>query len=149
MKSITQDMKYRYSLMKYCEKYGVSRASRKYNKSRSYIYFWKKRFDGTLESLACESRKPHHLIHERPVLLGTVGLINEIELLDGRSYLSKHPQILVHRRPAQPAHPCQFRHIHLSFLKGRIMLQERCRDILLCGLRSSNPAALRFGIRHP
>ena len=60
MKSITQDMKYRYSLMKYSEKYGVSRASRKYNKSRSYIYFWKKRFDGTMESLACESRRPHH-----------------------------------------------------------------------------------------
>ena len=53
-------MKYRYSLMKYCEKYGVSRASRKYNKSRSYIYFWKKRFDGTMESLACQSRRPHH-----------------------------------------------------------------------------------------
>ena len=60
MKRITQDMKYRYSLMKYCEKYGVSRASRKYNKSRSYIYFWKKRFDGTMESLECESRRPHH-----------------------------------------------------------------------------------------
>ena len=53
-------MKFRYSLMKYCEKYGVSRASRKYNKSRSYIYFWKKRFDGTMESLACQSRRPHH-----------------------------------------------------------------------------------------
>ena len=60
MNSITQDMKYRYSLMKYAEKYGVSRGSRKYNKSRSYIYFWKKRFDGTMESLACESRRPHY-----------------------------------------------------------------------------------------
>jgi len=60
MKSITQDMKFRYSLMKYAEKYGVSRGSRKYNKSRSYIYFWKKRFDGTMESLACESRRPHY-----------------------------------------------------------------------------------------
>ena len=38
-KSITQDMAYRQSLMKYAENYGVSRASRKYNKSRSYIYF--------------------------------------------------------------------------------------------------------------
>ena len=45
--------------MKYAEKYGVSRASRKYNKSRSYIYFWKKRWDGTPESLACQSRRPH------------------------------------------------------------------------------------------
>ena len=44
-KSITQDMAYRQSLMKYAEKYGVSRASRKYNKSRSYIYFWRARWD--------------------------------------------------------------------------------------------------------
>lgn len=58
-KSITQDMAYRQSLMKYAEKYGVSRASRKYNKSRSYIYFWKARWDGSAESLACQSRRPH------------------------------------------------------------------------------------------
>lgn len=59
MNSITQDMKYRYSLMRYAEKYGVSRASRKYNRNRSYIYFWRKRFDGSIESLACQSRSPH------------------------------------------------------------------------------------------
>ena len=58
-KSITQDMAYRRSLMKYAEKYGVSRASRKYNKSRSYIYFWKQRWDGSVASLACQSRRPH------------------------------------------------------------------------------------------
>ena len=57
--SITQDMKYRQSLMKYAEKYGVSRASRKYNKGRSYIYFWRNRWDGTVESLGCQSRRPH------------------------------------------------------------------------------------------
>lgn len=45
--------------MKFTEKYGVSRASRKYNKSRSYIYFWKARWDGTPQSLACQSRRPH------------------------------------------------------------------------------------------
>ncbi len=60
MNSITQDMRYRQSLMKYTEKYGVSRACRKYNKSRSYIYFWKTRWDGRVESLACQSRRPHH-----------------------------------------------------------------------------------------
>ena len=59
-KSITQDMAYRQSMMKYAEKYGVNRASRKYNKSRSYIYFWKARWDGTVQSLACQSRRPHH-----------------------------------------------------------------------------------------
>ena len=57
--SITQDMRYRQSLLNYAEKYGVSRASRKYNKSRSYIYFRKARWDGSMESLACQSRRPH------------------------------------------------------------------------------------------
>ena len=52
-------MKFRYSLMRYAEKYGVARASRKYNKAKSYIYFWKARFDGSIESLACRSRRPH------------------------------------------------------------------------------------------
>jgi len=60
MNSITQDMKFRQSLMNYAKKYGVSRASRKYNKSRSYIYFWLKRWDGSVESLAVKSRRPHH-----------------------------------------------------------------------------------------
>jgi transposase InsO family protein len=59
MNTVTQEMKYRQSLMKYSLKYGVSRASRKYNKGRSYIYFWLKRYDGSLESLACQSRRPH------------------------------------------------------------------------------------------
>ena len=60
MNSVTQDMKYRQSLMIYAEKYGVSRASRKYNKARSYIYFWKTRWNGSIESLACQSRRPHN-----------------------------------------------------------------------------------------
>lgn len=59
MTSITQDMKYRQSLMSYAAKFGVSRASRKYNKTRSYIYFWKARWDGSIDSLACQSRRPH------------------------------------------------------------------------------------------
>ena len=59
MNSITPDMKYRQSLLTYAQKYGVSRASRKYNKSRSYIYFWRARYDGSLQSLACQSRRPH------------------------------------------------------------------------------------------
>lgn len=57
--SITQDMAYRQSLMKYAEKFGVTSADRKYNKSRFYIYFWKQRWDGTVQSLACQSRRPH------------------------------------------------------------------------------------------
>ena len=51
-------MAYRQFLMKYTEKYGVSRASRKSNKSRCYIYFWKASWGGTVQYLACQSRQP-------------------------------------------------------------------------------------------
>ena len=60
MNSITQDMKYKQSLIEYCRKNGVSKASRKYNRARSYIYFWLKRYDGTLESLRPYSKRPHY-----------------------------------------------------------------------------------------
>lgn len=59
MNSITQDMKYRQSLVEFSYKYGVSRAARKYNRCRSYIYFWRNRYDGTIQSLGCKSRRPH------------------------------------------------------------------------------------------
>lgn len=45
--------------MKYADRYGVTRAGRKYNKCRSYVHFWRQRWDGTIESLACRSRRPH------------------------------------------------------------------------------------------
>lgn len=38
--------------MEYCEKYSVSKANHKYNKSRSYIYFWKTRYNGSIAPLA-------------------------------------------------------------------------------------------------
>jgi len=59
MNKITQEMKYRQSLILYAIKNGVQKASRKYDKGRSYIYFWLKRYDGRIESLACQSRRPH------------------------------------------------------------------------------------------
>jgi transposase len=67
MHSVTQDMRYRQSILEYAQKYGISQASRKYNRSRSYIYFWKARYDGTKESLADRSRRPHsHPNQHRP-----------------------------------------------------------------------------------
>ena len=52
-------MKYRQSLVSFALKHGASRTSRKYNKSRSYIYFWLSRYSGTIESLVCQSRRPN------------------------------------------------------------------------------------------
>ena len=60
MTNITQDMLYRLSLIKYAEKYGVTKAAIKYKTNRQYIYRWKRRFDGSLESLRYRSRRPHH-----------------------------------------------------------------------------------------
>ena len=60
MNSITQDMRYKQSLMEYALKNSVEKARRKYNRARSYIYFWLNRYDGTLESLQPKSKRPHH-----------------------------------------------------------------------------------------
>lgn len=48
MNSITQDMKYRQSLIHCAKKHGIGRARRKYNKYLSYIYFWHSRYNGRI-----------------------------------------------------------------------------------------------------
>ena len=48
MATITQDMRYRLSLIKYAEKFGVTKAAVKYKTNRQYIYRWKRRYDGLL-----------------------------------------------------------------------------------------------------
>ena len=60
MASITQDMRFRLSLINYAEKYGVTKATIKYKTNRQYVYRWKRRFDGSIESLRDLSRRPHH-----------------------------------------------------------------------------------------
>ena len=55
---ITQQMRYRESLIKYAKKHGVSKAARVYNTNRQYIYRWLKRYDGTTRSLASKSKRP-------------------------------------------------------------------------------------------
>lgn len=55
---ITQQMRYRESLIKYASKHGVSKAARVYNTNRQYIYRWKNRYDGSIRSLSNESTRP-------------------------------------------------------------------------------------------
>ena len=59
MNKVTQDMQYRKSLLKYAEKHGVTKAAIKYKTNRQYIYRWKRRYDGTWESLKDKSHRPH------------------------------------------------------------------------------------------
>lgn len=60
MNSITQDMRFRLSLIKFAEKYGVTRAAIKYKTNRQYVYRWRRRYDGSIDSLRDRSRRPHH-----------------------------------------------------------------------------------------
>lgn len=60
MNTVTQKMKFRQSLINYANKHGVTKAAIKYNVNRQYVYRWKKRYDGTIQSLADKSHKPIH-----------------------------------------------------------------------------------------
>lgn len=74
--SITQDMRFRLALIKYAEKYGVTNAAIKYQTNRQYIYRWKLRYDGTIESLRYRSRRPHH--HPNQHTEAEITLINNM-----------------------------------------------------------------------
>ncbi len=58
--NITQKLKYKESVVKFSNKYGVTKAAIKYNECRRTIYRWRERYDGSLKSLEDKSRKPHH-----------------------------------------------------------------------------------------
>ena len=60
MTTVTQTMKYRQALIKYSQKHGVTKAAIRYKTNRQYIYRWLRRYDGTLQSLADKSHRPHH-----------------------------------------------------------------------------------------
>lgn len=76
MNKITQEMKYRQSIIKFAFTYGVSKASRKYDKARSYVYFCLNRYDGNLSSLASRSRRPKH--HPNQHTAEELGLIRRM-----------------------------------------------------------------------
>ena len=58
MSSITQDVKYRQSVVEYAKKNGTTRAAIEYRETREFVSRWKSRYDGTLESLKYKSRAP-------------------------------------------------------------------------------------------
>ena len=59
MDKITQTMRFRQAVIEYSLKHGVTKAAVRYRLNRQYIYRWRKRYDGTLESLADRSQRPH------------------------------------------------------------------------------------------
>ena len=87
MASITQDMRYRLSLIRYADKYGVSKAAVKYKTNRQYIYRWKRRYDGSWDSLRDRSRRPlHHPSQHTP---------QEIKLIQDMRRRNPHDGLVV------------------------------------------------------
>ena len=66
MKTVTQTMLYRQALINYANKQGVTKAAIRYKTNRQYIYRWKRRYDGTLKSLAAKSHRTHHHTTKHP-----------------------------------------------------------------------------------
>ena len=60
MNSITQDIKFKQSVVEYSFKHGVTAAAIRYKQHRKTIYRWREKYDGTAKSLANKSRRPHH-----------------------------------------------------------------------------------------
>jgi len=56
----TDKLKYKESVIKFSRKYGVAKAAYKFGECKRTIYRWRKRYDGTLESLKDKSRRPHY-----------------------------------------------------------------------------------------
>ncbi len=59
MNSITQDIMYKQSVIKYSYKHGVTKAAIQFKMHRKTIYRWREKYDGTAKSLINKSRKPH------------------------------------------------------------------------------------------
>lgn len=58
MNSITQDILYKQSVVKYSIRFGVTKAAIKFRMHRKTIYRWLTKYDGTAKSLMNKSRKP-------------------------------------------------------------------------------------------
>ena len=57
--NITDRLKYKESVVKFSKKYGVAKEAYKFGECKRTIYRWRKRYDGTLESLKGKSRRPY------------------------------------------------------------------------------------------
>ena len=59
MNTLTQKLLFRQSVVLYSQRNSVFSAIRKFGVSRATVYRWRKMYDGTLNSLAERSRRPH------------------------------------------------------------------------------------------
>ena len=87
MNTITQITTRRQAIIKYSFKKGVTAAAIRYNVSRATIYRWRKRYDGTLESLKDRSHRPRSHPNQHTE--------EEIELIKRMRKKNKHTGLVV------------------------------------------------------
>lgn len=87
MNSITQDILYKQSVVKYSYKHGVTKAAIKFKMHRKTIYRWREKYDGTAESLKNKSRRPHSHPNEHTQ--------EEIKLIKNYKYKNKDTGLVV------------------------------------------------------
>lgn len=81
--SITEEMKFRQRVVEYAIKHdNNAKAARRYDTSRQQVQRWRKKYDGTLQSLANKSRRPHSHPNQHTE--------TEIELLSKKYRYHKH-----------------------------------------------------------
>ena len=56
---ITQDAHRRQRMINYCKSHGATKTAIRYKTSRKTVYKWVNRYDGGIDSLRDQSRKPH------------------------------------------------------------------------------------------
>ena len=59
MASITQDLRSKQAVIEYSFKHSVTRAVTRYKRTRQWIYYWRRRYDGSIRALEELSRRPH------------------------------------------------------------------------------------------
>ena len=65
MDRITQEACHRQRVLKWAAKHGVTAASIRYKVSRKTIHKWKKRYDGSVESLKNHKRTPYRIARKQ------------------------------------------------------------------------------------
>ena len=87
MNSITQDILYKQSVVKYSYRHGVTKAAIKFKMYRKTIYRWREKYDGTVQSLKDKSRRPHSHPNEHTK--------EEIKLIKDYKYKNKDTGLVV------------------------------------------------------
>ena len=87
MNSITQDILYKQSVVKYSYRNGVTKAAIKFKMHRKTIYRWREKYDGTVQSLKNKSRRPHSHPNQHTE--------EEIKLIKNYKYKNKDTGLVV------------------------------------------------------